>query len=408
MGDLELDAAGNIYALVRHNGPGFVRGGPPDEVLRIDPGGTITARFALAPEESSGFETELGGLALAPDGSIWVTTPLDGKRLIHLAADGSRLPAPPLDAIVKLKSRSVEEVDLAGGLLYIAAGKPNGMIVITPEGRLVDRVPGEAQQLAIAGTTMYATKLGVAAAGASARGAQSLEDAVAKLQAVNARPPDVRSGVVANRCRGVTGNRADTLVHVQFPRGVDELRPPVHQLQHAALQRRARAATGQSLRGGRVARDNGGGIAFPPETAVFELNRAQVGDGGNVVVEWPCPDDQLENVYEVKGAIDLIDPSGNVLDAKTGRPVQFATVRLEFTPVRGGRFGIPSLSLMRPQVNPQTTGLEGAFGWDVAAGFWRLRVSAFGYRRSPARPSRSRPRSPASGCDCAVAPPTAV
>ena len=64
-------------------------GPPPDEVLRIDPGGTITARFALAPEESSGFETELGGLALAPDGSIWVTTPLDGKRLIHLAADGS-------------------------------------------------------------------------------------------------------------------------------------------------------------------------------------------------------------------------------------------------------------------------------------------------------------------------------
>ena len=138
---------------------------PPDEVLRIDPGGTITARFALAPEESSGFETELGGLALAPDGSIWVTTPLDGKRLIHLAADGSRLPAPPLDAIVKLKSRSVEEVDLADDLLYIAAGEPNGMIVITPEGPLVDRVPGEAQQLAIAGTTMYATKLGAAAAG---------------------------------------------------------------------------------------------------------------------------------------------------------------------------------------------------------------------------------------------------
>jgi hypothetical protein len=25
--------------------------------------------------------------------------------------------------------------------------------------------------------------------------------------------------------------------------------------------------------------------------------------------------------------------------------------------------------------------VDGAFGWDVAAGFWRLRVSAFGYKR---------------------------
>ena len=178
----------------------------------------------------------------------------------------------------------------------------------------------------------------------------------------------------------MTGNRADTLVHVQFPAGSTSC--DLLYINYST----PRCSKGPALRpvkvfvGGRVARDNGGGIAFPPETAVFELNRAQVGDGGNVVVEWSCPDDQLENVYEVKGAIDLIDPSGNVLDAKTGRPVQFATVRLEFTPVRGGRFGIPSLSLLRPQVNPQTTGAEGAFAWDVAAGFWRLRVGAFGYR----------------------------
>ena len=309
-----------------------------------------------------------------------MTTPLDGKRLIHLAADGGRLPSPPLDAIVELKSRSVEEVDFAGGMLYVAAGKPNGMVVITPEGRLVDRVPGEAQQLAISGTTTYATKLGAAAAGASARGAQSLEDAVAKLQAVNARPPDVRSGVVANRCPGVTGNRADTLVHVQFP-----ARSTSCDLVYVNYST-PRCRNGPALRpikvfvGGRVARDNGGGVAFPPETAIFELNRAQVGDGGNVVVEWSCPGDVLESAFEVKGAIDLIDPSGNVVDAKTGRPVEFATVRLEFTPVRGGRFGIPSLSLLRPQVNPQTTGADGAFAWDVAAGFWRLRVSAFAYR----------------------------
>lgn len=380
IGDLEIDAAGNIYALVRHNGPGFVTEGPLDEVLRIDPiGGTITARFALTREETGAFETELGGLALAPDGSIWVTTSLDGSRLIHLAADGGRLPSPPLDTIVDLRSRSVEDVDFAGGLLYVAAGRPNGMVAITPEGRLVDRVPGEARQLAIAGTTVYATKLGAAAAGASARGGQCCEEAVARLQAVNARPPDKRSGVAAHRCPGVTGNRADTLVHVQFP-----ARTTSCDLVYINYST-PRCSNGPALRpikafvGGRVGTEKMG-IAFPPETAIFELDREQVGDGGNVVVEWSCPDDVLESVYEVKGAIDLIDPSGNVVDAKTGRPVEFATVRLQFTPVRGGSFGIPSLSLLRPQVNPQTTGASGAFAWDVAAGFWRLRVSAFAYK----------------------------
>jgi hypothetical protein len=380
IGDLELDAAGNIYALVRHNGPGFVRGGPPDEVLRIDPGGTITARFALAPEESSGFETELGGLALAPDGSIWVTTPLDGSRLVHLAADGGpRLASPQLDAIVALKSRSVEDVDFANGRLYVAAGKPNGMVVLTPEGRLVDRVPGEAQQLAIAGTTMYATKLG-AAAGASARAAQSeREDRVTKFFAANANPPDKPSGLQGRgSCAKVTTSYADTLMHVNYPTKSSCALVYVNFSTPSCSNGPAVRPVGVYV-GGRSSAPTRFHLHTAPETARFELDRGQVGDGGNVVVEWACSG-PIGTVFEVKGAIDLIDPSGNVLDAKTGRPVEFATVRLQFTPVAGGRFGIPSLSLLRPQVNPQTTGADGAFAWDVAAGFWRLRVSAFGYR----------------------------
>jgi hypothetical protein len=381
--DLELDAAGSIYALVRHNGPGFIRGGPVDEVLRMDPGGTVTARFALTREETSGFESEMGGLALAPDGSIWVTTGLDGSRLVHLAPDGGPRPASPqLDAIVNLKSRSVEDVDFAGGLLYVAAGKPSGMVVITPQGRLVDRVGGEARQLAIAGQTVYATKLGAAASGAPARGVQSLEEAVARLQAVNSRPPDFRSvaqGV--GSCAGVKGNIVDTLVHVNLPtRSTCDLLYHNYSKPHCkngpALRPNNVFIGGRALGSGPI---RVGGVVLGA-TASFRFEREQIGDGGNVVVEWSCPGDELENVYEVKGAIDLIDPSGNVLDAKTGRPVEFATVRLEFTPARGGRFGTPSLSLLRPQVNPQTTGADGGFAWDVAAGFWRLRVSAFGYR----------------------------
>lgn len=381
--DLEVDASG-IYALVRHAGAGFVRGDDTDEVLRIDPAaGTVSARFALTREETAGFESELGGLALTPDGSIWVTTPLEGSRLIHFAADGSRLSAPPLDTIVDLDSRHVGEADFANGLLYIAAGKPNGMVVITPQGRLVDRVPGEARQLAPAGGTVYATKLGDAASEA-ARAAQSPEDKIAKLLGAEARPPDTKSGVESRgSCPGIASSWADTLVHVRYPsRGTCGLTyfnfsSPKCSDGSSALQPINIYVGGRGF-----GLDPINEVAKPPGT-IFYLTREQVGDGGNVIVQWSCQSPSpgvVESVYEVKGAIDLIDPSGNVVDRKTGKPVEFATVRLEYTPVRGGSFGTPSLSLMRPQVNPQVTGPDGAFAWDVAAGFWRLRVRAFGYK----------------------------
>lgn len=378
--DLEIDAAGRIFALVRHNGAGFITGGPVDEVLRIDPGGAVTARFALARDESAKFESELGGLALAPDGSIWVTTPLDGKRLVHLAADGGpRLASPQLDAIVALKGRSVEDVDFANGLLYVAAGKPNGMVVITPQGRVADRVPGEARQLAIAGTTVYATKLGAATAGAPARAAQSREDRITKFFAAVANPPAKPSGLQGRgSCAKVTTSYADTLMHVNYPGRSSCALLYVNFSTPSCTNGPAVRPVGVYV-GGRSSAPIRFHLHNAPETARFELDRGQVGDGGNVVVEWACAG-PIGTVFEVKGAINLIDPSGNVLDAKTGRPVQFATVRLQFTPVRGGRFGSPSPSLLRPQVNPQTTGADGAFAWDVAAGFWRLRVSAFGYR----------------------------
>lgn len=379
--DLEVDAAGSIYALVRHAGQGLVRGDARDEVLRIEPGGTISARFALSEEETAGFDSEMGGLALAPDGSIWVTTPADGSRLVRFAADGTRLSVPPLDTIIELKNRSVEDVDFADGLLYIAAGKPNGMVVITPEGRRVDSIGGEARQLAIAGKTVYATKLGAAATGGSAQAAQSeREDRLNKYFAAVANPPNKPSGVYESSggCDGVRGNRADTLLHIQYPAratcafGYINYSTP-RCGDRPALRPINIFVGGRALGTGPLREER------LPETAAFELNRDDVGDGGNVVVEWACPDRRW-SVFEVKGAIDLIDPSGNVLDIKTGRPIEFATVRLEFTPVRGGSFGRPSLALMRPQVNPQTTGADGAFAWDVAAGFWRLRVKAFGYK----------------------------
>jgi hypothetical protein len=103
---------------------------------------------------------------------------------------------------------------------------------------------------------------------------------------------------------------------------------------------------------------------------------------GSVVVNWVCagPGGQSASVYEWKGEIVLHDPSGTVLDGKTGRPVNAASLRLEFSPQRGGRFGTPGVSGIEPQVNPQLTSSSGLFGWNVADGYWRIRVRAFGYK----------------------------
>jgi hypothetical protein len=107
-------------------------------------------------------------------------------------------------------------------------------------------------------------------------------------------------------------------------------------------------------------------------------------DEGSVVVLWHClattnnPKESL--VYEWKGEIVLHDPSGTVLDGKTGRPVTAASLKLEFSPQRGGQFGTPGVSGIEPQVNPQLTSSNGLFGWNVADGYWRIRVRAFGYK----------------------------
>jgi hypothetical protein len=85
-------------------------------------------------------------------------------------------------------------------------------------------------------------------------------------------------------------------------------------------------------------------------------------------------------MYEYKGDVALLDPSGTVLDRTTGRPVTGATVRLQVSPIPGRPFGTPGVSSYAPQLNPEMTGPSGTFAWDVAPGRWRLRVTAYGYR----------------------------
>jgi hypothetical protein len=51
---------------------------PDDMIVRFDPAGNLSARLVPAPGEPGQFASALKGLAVAPDGSLYVTTRVDG------------------------------------------------------------------------------------------------------------------------------------------------------------------------------------------------------------------------------------------------------------------------------------------------------------------------------------------
>ncbi len=89
-----------------------------------------------------------------------------------------------------------------------------------------------------------------------------------------------------------------------------------------------------------------------------------------------CPDNTpIEfNIY--------IDPSGTVITARDGLPIAGATVRLLRSTNPNGPFNyVPDGSaIMSPsnRKNPDTTAANGAFGWDVIAGFYVVHASKAG------------------------------
>jgi uncharacterized repeat protein (TIGR01451 family) len=130
-----------------------------------------------------------------------------------------------------------------------------------------------------------------------------------------------------------------------------------------------------------------------------------------MTVEWDCGP-----THEVKpiGTIELHDPSGNITDIVTGKPVSGALVTLykvpgwsaaqdvielfsnantcesnltrdvgaawaQPAPEDEGVFAAPGSGEISPAINPQTAGANGRYAWDVAAGCWYVTVSAPGY-----------------------------
>ena len=85
-----------------------------------------------------------------------------------------------------------------------------------------------------------------------------------------------------------------------------------------------------------------------------------------------CPGEKLAgNAY--------IDPSGTVLDTN-GNPVSGATVTISRSDSAAGPFAPvePSSPGITPAVNPETTGEDGVFHWDVWSGFYELQASNAG------------------------------
>lgn len=77
-----------------------------------------------------------------------------------------------------------------------------------------------------------------------------------------------------------------------------------------------------------------------------------------------------------------IDPAGYIYDVNTGERISGATVWLQRPDGQGGWENVPTgqiSPIMQPDVNPQITGADGQYQWDVLEGSYRVHVEALGY-----------------------------
>ncbi|HEV2875056.1 MAG TPA: nidogen-like domain-containing protein [Thermoleophilaceae bacterium] len=130
---------------------------------------------------------------------------------------------------------------------------------------------------------------------------------------------------------------------------------------------------GQSIASGALAETPAGSGRYSGATGVLNA----VGDA-NVTIAIVCPDAADDETIEF-GL--YIDPSGHVRDS-TGAPIPDATVELFRSASSSGPFApVPDGSaVMSPsnRTNPDLTDADGHFGWDVVAGYYKVRASKDG------------------------------
>jgi hypothetical protein len=389
--DLELDGSGNIYAT------GYDNDGSSWKMFRFDSSGHETAAFAIGPAGDP-----LISFALDPDGTLWIVRQAgDVSTLAHVDASGRDLKNAPFLGVLDGGSL-VRDIDYSEGRLYaIGYGDPvfappsvRGKLVVstfTPSGFLVAKVVGselsdycchdDYYSVAVSGSHVWATGLDTTRL-ASTRVADDLRPQIGVLANAALFPPSpgsyAGSGCGSGDSYTPTGPPVDTI--------------PIPDAGHTACHIYF-ANDGNPCSSGNTAEphalfQNGNIISKSIEGpdadnyTVFFVDPFQFGSGP-VYAEWICTNPKTHtaaNVFEYKGDIELYDPSGVVVDASTGHRVATATVVLQVSPGGNARFSTPSFGDIRPQVNPELTGSNGSFGWDVAPGRWRVRVTAFGYR----------------------------
>ncbi|HZT94514.1 MAG TPA: carboxypeptidase regulatory-like domain-containing protein [Gaiellaceae bacterium] len=403
--DIEVDAAGNVYVASSAN---RAQGIQDDVVMRLNPAGQVTGQWAPDP---GGPTNSLRGIAVAPDGSVWVTADLPNQPLTHFDANGKSLPVPPiLLAIPEAHPDQFADVDFAGGNLYFTGdfgpghglypGGPNivnGMVEMTPEGTLVDVAAGSGHGIAVASDgDVYATGLDASATPATTARAAAAADNTGGFGVYGSDhltvPPlgSAHGSATCNNGSGTTAPLTATGPQLTLAAGsetssdcsvwfTDDTPPPG--CDHGSVPRPSGAWQGdRPLPTGDV---NVVDLGQSGAVADVRIPGSQV-TGGGVDVRYDCfgqdgsPTGQGLLVH--KGDIKLEDPSGTVVDA-SGRPLANAAVTIQESPTGKGRFLTPALSSLSPQTLKEATGSDGRFGWDVAPGYWRMVVTAFGYRR---------------------------
>jgi sugar lactone lactonase YvrE len=378
--DVEVDSAGNVYVLNHLHSD--------EEIVRFDRAGQVTGRFAPLPAATYGSPSGglLQGLAVAPDGSIWVATTAAKRYLIHLDANGHELPGAPRVDLELVGG--FHDVDLASGLLYVAGQlsvKNDGVAVVAPTGELIDQVVGlGATAIAAYGDHVYVIhRREQSAAFASHRAGSVLEAIIEDYRRTIADTEGKSQVVLGAKCGSTVSPMKgySHLFHILRKASESEIScggMKIYNTGNPCKPDGAGAPSGLFVGADEIdAR-----IAFDASidsSVVVVLGETPE---GRVTMRFLCTvHGKAETRYELKGQIDRkTDPSGFVLDAATGRPVEAASVTLQYAPNPSAPFGSASPAAYVPQVNPQITDRTGAFGWDVDDGYWRLRITAFGYR----------------------------
>jgi hypothetical protein len=387
-GDIEVDGSGNVYV-----SSAAVTGRPDRFVVRFDPAGNATRTWVPQP---GGRANEAGAIAVAPDGSIYevgLPTVTVHSTLTHLASDGTVLSSKDLDQA--LGEGEYKDVDYVNGHLYLsgqfstATGPSHlhALAVLGPDETVQDQILGLGDQVAVSGTHVWVT--GLDTSPGSTQTAASGEFSVGGIDEVPIENNDKLGKFIdpSGSCGGAEGKEYGNIpafivskpgpnCSVSFVNEGTPCRRPDTKGKAVAV-----------YVGGKQVKNK---EPFSDAAQTYDHQPggwAQVGGDaiqtGSVIMSWSCTDaagKEVEHHYEWKGSIyRLGDPSGAVYDARTGRLLKSATVRIEYSAAAGGPFGAPPALTTLPVLDRELTAADGRFRWDVADGYWRLVVSAVGY-----------------------------